>query len=89
MKFATIGWIVGGLWIGLAAVLAVPLLLALLLSEPWQPFGLAVSAALLLGGLLSFRTRGAERSLGHREAMLTVTAVWVSDHEANPPVACA
>ncbi len=78
VKFATIGWIVGGMWIGLAAVLAVPLALALLLNEPWQPFALAVSAALLLGGLLQLRTRGAERSLGHREAMVTVTVVWVS-----------
>ncbi len=78
MKLAVVGWVLGVVWLGLAAILAIPMLIAAVLGEPWTPFALASAAALGGGALLFFPLRRAERSLGHREAFLTVTLVWCS-----------
>jgi trk system potassium uptake protein TrkH len=78
MNWSTVGWILGVAWVSLAAALAAPLVLAALLGEPWRPFGVAIAAALSLGGILLYGLRGAQRGLGHRDALLTVSLVWVS-----------
>jgi trk system potassium uptake protein TrkH len=47
------------------------------MAEPWAPFGVAVATGLLLGGLLLFVLRGAQRGLGHRSAFVAVTVCWI------------
>ena len=78
MKLAIVGWVLGVVWLGLAGVLAIPLVIAVVLGEPWMPFALAAAAALGGGALLFFALRSAERNLGHRQAFLIVTLVWCS-----------
>jgi trk system potassium uptake protein TrkH len=50
---------------------------ALWMGEPWDPFLLAAAFGALLGTLLLFGLRGAQRGLGHRSAFLAVTAGWL------------
>ena len=78
MNLSTVGRLLGAVWLGLAGTLTVPMTLAAWLGEPWQPFGLAVITALGCGGGLLLRLRGARAVLGHRDAFLTVSLVWIS-----------
>jgi len=78
MKLAIVGWVLGVVWVGLAGVLAIPLVIAALLGEPWTPFAVAAGAALGGGAALALPLRRAERNLGHRQAFLIVTLVWCS-----------
>ncbi len=77
MRVRTIGWLLGQVSALVGGTLLIPLVVALALGEPWQPFAAAVTVAGALGGgaLLAFR-RG-ERSLDHRSAFLAVTLSWL------------
>ena len=77
MKLKTVVRLLGVVWLSLGSVLAIPLGMALLLDEPWQPFGLALAATLVGGGALLL-AGGPARAMGHREAFLTVSLVWLS-----------
>lgn len=78
MNLQTVGWLLGGVWLALAGTLAVPLLAALTLAEPWEPFAYAAAVAGGIGGTLLFFLRRVRRTLGHRSAFLTVSLVWIS-----------
>ncbi len=78
MKWGSVRWVLGAAWLGLSGVFAIPLALALLWGEPWQPFGYALASALSAGLLARLGSLDAQPSFGHRDAFLTVTLVWVS-----------
>jgi trk system potassium uptake protein TrkH len=74
----TILWLVGVV-LGVVGLAQVPsLILAVVLGEPWAPFGLALTMGLGLATLFVLRTRREDLSLDHRSAFLAVTLGWLS-----------
>ena len=78
MNLRTVGWLLGGVWLALAVILTAPMLTALALREPWEPFAYAASACGSIGGALLYFLRRVQRGLDHRSAFLTVSSVWIS-----------
>ena len=77
MRSRTIGRLLGQVSTLLGGMLVIPLVLALALGEPWQPFAVAAAGAGLLGGGALLLLRDAERSLDHHSAFLAVTLSWL------------
>ena len=74
----TVGWLLGVVLTLVSGALLIPQGMARWMAEPWVPFLLSIAAGALLGGLLLFVLRGAQRGLGHRSAFLAVTVCWVA-----------
>ena len=77
MHWTIVGRMLGVVWVSLAGLTLAPLTLALVRSEPWLPFAYTALLALCAGGAL-LRWLDGDRVLGHREAFLAVTLVWLS-----------
>jgi trk system potassium uptake protein TrkH len=78
MNLRTIGWLVGLLLNLVSGALLAPLLMAVVLAEPWLPFAIAIAAGVGAGTILLSVLRSAERSLNHRSAFLAVTLAWLT-----------
>jgi trk system potassium uptake protein TrkH len=78
MDLRTIGWLVGLLLNLVSGALLAPLLMAVVLAEPWLPFAIAIAAGVGAGTVLLSVLRSAERSLNHRSAFLAVTLAWLT-----------
>ncbi len=77
MKWATVGWLLGLVTCLAAAAMLAPMVLAIALGEPWQPFAAGAALGALVGGLALFLLRSPEPSLDHRSAFLVVTLAWL------------
>ncbi|MCE2392803.1 MAG: TrkH family potassium uptake protein, partial [Proteobacteria bacterium] len=77
VKLDTIGWLLGLVLVLVAIAMLAPLILALVLGEPWRPFGRAIAVEALVGGALLLGLRRRARALDHRSAFLAVALSWV------------
>jgi len=72
----TVLWMVG-IVLGVVGLAQVPSLgVALMLGEPWAPFGLTLAIGLGLAVLFTRRVQRQDLSLNHRSAFLAVTLSW-------------
>ncbi len=61
----TIGWLIGLLLSLISVALLAPLVMALVMAEPWVPFALTIAGGVGVGAALLAGLRTAERSLNH------------------------
>jgi trk system potassium uptake protein TrkH len=78
MNLRTVLWLVGVVF-GVVALAEIPgLAVAILLGEPWVPFGLSIATGFGLTAALLVPVRDKEHALDHRSAFLAVTLCWLA-----------
>ena len=76
LNFRMIGYVLGRILLTEAALLVLPLLVAVLYGEPVMPFVITIGALLLTGVLLGLR-RPARTTLYAREGFVVVSLAWI------------